>query len=281
MTQLLVAQDLLIAVYIPRVVCTLLHIEGSADCTIKIWDLSSARLKGTLTDHDEQVRGLAVSSRNTYMFSVGDDKQVKCWDIEQNKAIHSFSGVYSVALHPTIDVLFTGGRDCVCKVWDVRSKMQIHELSGHDNTVNSVLARAMDPQVLTGSHDIRYGKVIDTLTHHKKSLFMKTIRLLQHVKKLSLPDGELLNDLVPVQKTIINSIAVNDEGGDDGSLWFWDWTSGHNLQQTQTMVQPGSLDREAGINALAFDGTGTRLISCEADKTIKIWKQDEIATPNI
>ncbi|KAF3626204.1 Protein pleiotropic regulatory locus 1 [Capsicum annuum] len=250
-------KDLLIAVYIPRVVCTLLHIEGSADCTIKIWDLSSARLKGTLTDHDEQVRGLAVSSRNAYMFSVGDDKQVKCWDIEQNKVIHSFrghlSGVYSVALHPTIDVLFTGGRDCVCKVWDVRSKMQIHELSGHDNTVNSVLARAMDPQ---------------------------------HVKKLSLPDGELLNDLVPVQKTIINSIAVNDEGvmatgGDDGSLWFWDWTSGHNLQQTRTMVQPGSLDREAGINALAFDGTGTRLISCEADKTIKIWKQDEIATPEI
>lgn len=29
--------------------------------------------------------GLAVSSRHTYMFSAGDDKQVKCWDLEQNK----------------------------------------------------------------------------------------------------------------------------------------------------------------------------------------------------
>ena len=29
--------------------------------------------------------GLAVSQRHTYMFSAGDDKMVKCWDLEQNK----------------------------------------------------------------------------------------------------------------------------------------------------------------------------------------------------
>ena len=29
--------------------------------------------------------GLAVSQRHTYMFSAGDDKQVKCWDLEYNK----------------------------------------------------------------------------------------------------------------------------------------------------------------------------------------------------
>lgn len=29
--------------------------------------------------------GLAVSQRHTYLFSAGDDKQVKCWDLEQNK----------------------------------------------------------------------------------------------------------------------------------------------------------------------------------------------------
>ncbi|XLS97280.1 hypothetical protein HN51_040015, partial [Arachis hypogaea] len=39
------------------------------------------RLKLTLTGHIEQIRGLAVSSKHTYMFSTGDDKQVKCWDL--------------------------------------------------------------------------------------------------------------------------------------------------------------------------------------------------------
>ena len=42
-------------------------------------------------------------------------------------------------------------------------------------------------------------------------------------------------------------------GGDNGSLWFWDWTSGHCFQQQETLVQPGSLEAEAGINAAEFD----------------------------
>ena len=37
-------------------------------------------------------------------------------------------------------------------------------------------------------------------------------------------------------------------------------------------VQPGSLDSEAGIFALTFDKSESRLISCEGDKTIKIYK---------
>ena len=40
-----------------------------------------------------------------------------------------------------------------------------------------------------------------------------------------------------------------------------------------TQVQPGSLDAEAGIYASAFDMSGTRLITGEADKTIKIWRE--------
>lgn len=91
---------------------------------VQIWDNGTGQLKLTLTGHIEQVRGmfnhhtlkvminqswyhilsyfyllvvilrrvdgwcrtgLAVSTRHPYLFSAGDDKQVKCWDLEYNK----------------------------------------------------------------------------------------------------------------------------------------------------------------------------------------------------
>ena len=50
------------------------------------------------------------------------------------------------------------------------------------------------------------------------------------------------------------------------------------LFRVQTQVQPGSMDSEAGIFAMGFDLSGTRLLTCEADKTIKVYKEDEEAT---
>ncbi len=86
------------------------------------------------------------------------------------------------------------------------------------------------------------------------------------------------------QRAIINSVAVNEDGvlasgGDNGSLWLWDWRSGNCFQSSDSVVQPGSLDSEAGIYALTYDMSGSRLVTCEADKTIKMWREDTEATP--
>ena len=51
---------------------------GSADRTIKIWDLASGTLRLTLTGHINTVRALAVSARHPYLFSAAEDKEVKC-----------------------------------------------------------------------------------------------------------------------------------------------------------------------------------------------------------
>ena len=57
-------------------------VTGSADRTIKFWDLAKGYLKLTLTGHVNTVRGLVVSERHPYLFSCGEDKTVKCWDLE-------------------------------------------------------------------------------------------------------------------------------------------------------------------------------------------------------
>ena len=60
-------------------------------------------------------------------------------------------------------------------------------------------------------------------------------------------------------------------------MYFWDWRTGYNFQRIQAAVQPGSIHSEAGIFTLQFDQSGSRLITGETDKTIKIYKEDETA----
>lgn len=81
-----------------------------------------------------------------------------------------------------------------------------------------------------------------------------------NIKKWQCPEGKFLHNLSG-HRSIINALAVNDDdvlvsAGDDGSLKFWDYTTGYNFGETETVVQPGSLDSEAGIYAMAFDVTG-------------------------
>ena len=95
------------------------------------------------------------------------------------------------------------------------------------------------------------------------------------------PDGTFLRNISGHNATI-NALAINRDnvlvsGADNGSLWFWDYKSGHSFQQHQTPPQPGSLDAEAGIFAMTFDQTGSRLLTAETDKTVKIYKEDENA----
>ncbi|KAF2543851.1 hypothetical protein F2Q68_00030576 [Brassica cretica] len=101
------------------------------------------------------------------------------------------------------------------------------------------------------------------LTHHKKSV--RTMALhpkenafasasADNTNKFGLPKGEFCHNMLSQQMTIINVVAG-------------------------VMVTGGSLEGEAGIYAACYDQTGSRLVTCEADKTIKMSKEDENATP--
>ncbi|ODQ63296.1 putative mRNA splicing protein [Nadsonia fulvescens var. elongata DSM 6958] len=276
---------------------------GSTDRTIKIWDLASGTLKLSLTGHIMGIRGLAVSPRHPYLFSGGEDKLVKCWDLEQNKVIRSYHGhlsaINAVAVHPTLDLLVTAGRDAAVRVWDIRTKTPVFTLTGHKSTIFDLKCQEADPQIISSSEDatirlwdLAAGKTQTVLTHHKKSVralavhpneFTFASASPDNIKKWRCPNGDFINNFYPNHNAIINTLAVNADGvmfsgGDNGSIGFFDWKSGHKFQETASIPIPGSLEAENGIFCSTFDQTGLRLITGEADKSIKIWKEKPDAT---
>lgn len=64
-------------------------------------------------------------------------------------------------------------------------------------------------------------------------------------------------------------------------MHLWDWRTGYNFQRVHAAVQPGSLDSESGIFSCAFDQSESRLLTAEADKTIKVYKEDDSAVCGI
>jgi pleiotropic regulator 1 len=175
----------------------------------------------------------------------------------------------------------------------------VFSLQGHRDTVNAIVAQGVDPQVVSSSvdstvrlWDLAAGKCLSTLTNHKKGVralamhpteFSFASASSDNIKTWAFPRGDFMRNLSG-HAGLVNALAMNQDGvlasgGDDGNVRFWDVAAAHCFQTEQVAVQPGSMENEAGVFAAAFDQSGSRLITCEADKTIKVWREDESATP--
>ncbi|RCK55084.1 Pre-mRNA-splicing factor PRP46 [Candida viswanathii] len=286
------------------------YVTGLADSTIKIWDFENNSLKAILTGHVLGVRSLCISKRFPYLFSGGEDKSLRCWDLERTNSpagcqIRSYhghlGGVYSIALHPELDLLFSGGKDCVVRVWDIRSRAEAMTLLGHQNDITSIQTDYSDPQVITSSMDgtirlwdLRNQKTELLITNHSKSIrsmrsHPKETTFVSgdgngEIKQWLLPKGELLNEFQSSPKEtnqrdnsrIINTLSINPvsntlfSGYDDGRLEFYDYMNGTSQQSGYSPSLSGSQD-DAAIYASTFDMSGLRLLTCHGDKSIRIW----------
>ena len=166
----------------------------------------------------------------------------------------------------------------------------------HSDAVSAILTSSADPQVTTASRDATIklwdlvaGKEMTTLTHHKKGLrALCASGGVDHsfvsasggdIRRWACRTGALVGKFEG-HEAVINAVAANGAGvlascGDDGSMRFWDYLTGYCFQRGETAAQPGSLDAERGVFAASFDHSGTRLVTGEADKSIKIWKEKE------
>jgi eukaryotic-like serine/threonine-protein kinase len=224
--------------------------SGSADNTVKIWDVSSGKLLQTLKGHTAPVNSVALSQDGKTVISGSDDNTIKIWDVATAALRHTLTEhtdkVYAVALSPDGKAIASGSQDFTVKLWDAETGELVRTLSqpaGHRNAVSAVAISPNGKQVASGSWE-------------------------KNVKLWDLQTGKILRTFEGHQDKVTTVTFINDQtvasGSLDKSIRIWDTQSEkiQNIQDAHT----------APVLSLTARPADQRLVSSSQDKTIKIWQ---------
>ncbi|KAJ6130331.1 hypothetical protein N7512_003111 [Penicillium capsulatum] len=164
--------------------------------------------------HGYSVLDVAVTADNARFASVGGDRQVFLWDVEQNGTTRRWSGhnsrVEAVQFAGEGDsVVVSGSADTTINLWDTRSNAHkpIQTLSEASDTVSCLHAHMPTYSIASGSYDghlrvydVRTGKMtVDVLAHPVTSVrcsgdgnALLASTLDNYIRVLDRMDGKLL-----------------------------------------------------------------------------------------
>lgn len=104
---------------------------GSADKTVRLWDVQTGNCVRLLTGHTGTVNTLAISPTGQVMASGGEDGTIFLWDLASGKKLKQMKGhkgtIYSLDFSKDGNVLASGGSDNVVKIWDVAGSQMKEE----------------------------------------------------------------------------------------------------------------------------------------------------------
>ncbi|NET60436.1 MAG: protein kinase [Symploca sp. SIO2E6] len=269
-------------------------VSGSADKTIKLWNLTGAPEKVTwrctFSGHLSLIDTVALSPDGCFLASGSWDHTIKIWHLATGKLIHALtehSGwIKSVVISQDGKTLVSGSADKTIKVWDWESASVRATLKGHTNAVQA-LAISLTGQILASGGadhqiniwDLSSGKVKATLLGHTDTVntltFSPSSRIIisgsadQTIKIWNVSNGNLLNT-INGHSAAVNAIAINAQGNTlisgsaDQTIKIWHPGSGQLLHTLSKHT--------AGVTAVAISPAGATLASGAQDKTIKVWR---------
>jgi WD40 repeat protein len=222
-------------------------VSGSADSTIKIWDMETGQVLRTLTGHTGYVNALDISPNGQMLVSGDADGNLRVWNLKTGELLHKLIGhvgfVSALHISPDGQMLASGDADNSIKIWNLKTGTLLHTLKGHASFINALSMSPDGKLLVSGSADgtikiwdLATERVLRTLTGHTSYVNAVVFN----------PDG----------KTLISA-------GADHTIKVWDIATGKVLH---TLIGHTSY-----VNSLAIKIDGKTLISSSADQTIRIW----------
>ena len=157
-----------------------LAITGSADCSIRIWDLQSPPVS-QMTFHQGDVQSVAISPCGAYGISAGADATVKIYELDNMKLVgdikgHS-EGVNHVLVLRDSRQLLTASSDKTIQLWNGESGELLQTFKGHEARVNCVSLSSDGELLMSGGEDgkvifwgLKTGKMLKAFSNHSTGI---------------------------------------------------------------------------------------------------------------
>ena len=279
-------------------------VSGSADETIKVWNLRSGTLLRTIQE-SAPVTALTIDPSGRYIISGNyADGDVKIWSLSNGnllRVIRQKATVYSLTMDPTGRFIIAGTGNGLILVWDFESGKLIRTFNG--STTSGVhfqiYSVALDPtgQFLVSNGPrgevmvwrFRTGELVLTLSGHSRRVNAlaidpagelvvsassdNTIRVwgLKNGSLLQTLEGHAISDYNSIKAVAIDKAGRFIVSADEqGEVKIWNLKSG--------MIVKSIKAHSMGILSIAIDPTAQFIVSGSRDHTIKIteWRTGKL-----
>jgi WD40 repeat protein len=230
--------------------------SAGEDHVVKLWDLASRQVLGSLKAHTATVFGLTFSPDGRQLASGSRDGTIVLWDVAAGSEVRTLRGdadmVSRIQFSPDGRHLAAGGQGELVQLWDTATGKARDPLLGHTGAVRCV-AFSPDGQWLASGGEDR------TVVLHPLAE--------GHVKHLRTPSA--VHDLAfsPDGGTLAAACAAQVRGGvarpvPEAAVHRWDLATG---KETTWAGHTGD------VHGLAFSPAGPFLATCAEDGTVRLW----------